>query len=315
VWTLRGLVALDAGDAAVTEAEKQVVALLKAGQQDAKAEEFVTLYRRRSVAKDASKDAPFINSLGMKFVPVPGTEVLFSVWLTRVQDFEAFVKETGHNATEGMFSFRTNEWKRRGDSWKSPGFTQSPQHPVCGVSWDDAQAFAQWLTGKERGAGMLKAGQSYRLPQDWEWSVAAGLSEPRDGTPGAKDMKIPNVYPWGTQWPPPNGAGNYAGEEVRGADWAPNRGYIENYRDGYARTSPVGSFGANAFGLYDMGGNLRQWCEDFYVETQTSRALRGSSWFNAISQALWLSDRSSSAPTDRTGFSGFRLVIVMSVHP
>ena len=135
------------------------------------------------------------NSLGMVFVPVPGTSVLFCIWDTRVQDFQQFVDKTGYDATAGMYSFRSDGQKQRGDTWKHPGFAQGPTHPVCGVSWDDAQAFCHWLTKNERRAGTLAAKQSYRLPTDTEWSAAVGFQK----------------YPWGNQWPPPPGAGNYAG--------------------------------------------------------------------------------------------------------
>ncbi|NKB72564.1 MAG: hypothetical protein GKR89_36270 [Candidatus Latescibacteria bacterium] len=76
---------------------------------------------------------PWENSLGMKFVPVPGTNVLFCIWETRVQDFEAFVKATSHNASEG--------WRDPGASGQSyvAGFSQTPLHPVTSVSWNDAR--------------------------------------------------------------------------------------------------------------------------------------------------------------------------------
>ena len=261
----------------------------------------------------ATKDSPWVNTLGMKFVPVPGTPVLFGVWHVRVQDFEAFVKATGHDATTNMFSLKADGGKQRGDTWKSPGFAQGPTHPVCGVNWDDAQAFAKWLTEKERREGKLTAGQSYRLPQDWEWSVAVGLAEAREGTPKDKDGKIKDVYPWGTQWPPPVGAGNYAGEEAKDADWPATFKVIEGYRDGYARTSPVGSFAANKFGLHDLGGNLWQWCEDWYDEsTKKSRVLRGGSWNGYTPLDLLSSYRGGNVPESRIDFNGFRLVVVVA---
>jgi hypothetical protein len=95
---------------------------------------------------------PHENTLGMKFVPVPGTAVLFSIWETRVQDFDAFVRETGHDATQGMYSDRGNGWKQQGDTWRSPGFPQGPTHPVVGVNQADAKAFCEWLTKEERAA-------------------------------------------------------------------------------------------------------------------------------------------------------------------
>ena len=61
-------------------------------------------------------EAPWTNSLGMRFVPVTGTKVLFCIWDVRVKDFEAFVSATGHVPISGMFSLRRHEWKQRGDT-------------------------------------------------------------------------------------------------------------------------------------------------------------------------------------------------------
>jgi serine/threonine protein kinase len=100
----------------------------------------------------SSKDAPFVNTLGMKFVPVPilgGQRVLFSVWDTRVQDYEVFVQETGRE-------------------WPKADFPQEPVHPAVNVSWDDALLFCQWLTAREQAAGRLGTHERYRLPSDHE---------------------------------------------------------------------------------------------------------------------------------------------------
>ncbi len=116
----------------------------------------------------------------MKFVPV-GTNVLFSIWETRMQDFEAFVNATGHNAGKG--------WRDSEAAAKdyAAGFSQTPLHPVVNVSWNDAVAFCRWLTEKERAAGKLSAGQEFRLPTDAEWSLAVGLPPESGATPEAKD--------------------------------------------------------------------------------------------------------------------------------
>jgi len=86
----------------------------------------------RTALQDATKDNPWVNSLGMKFVPVPGVQVLFSIWDTRVQDFEMFVKSTGYDATGGMYTLVQGGWRlQRGATWKEPGFSQEANHPVC----------------------------------------------------------------------------------------------------------------------------------------------------------------------------------------
>ena len=260
---------------------------------------------------NATKDRPYVNSLGMKFVPVPETEVLFSIWDTRVKDFEAFVKDTGYNATEGMFSLRSNGLKQRGNSWHSPGFPQTPEHPVCGVNWFDAKEFCQWLSKKE--------GKTYRLPTDAEWSYAVGIGGKEIGaTPQEKTKKLPDIYPWGNSMPPMvNGKpmGNYAGAEADDGNWLSDAKVIPEYRDNFARTSPVGSFPANALGLYDMGGNVWQWCEDRYEPGKEPRVLRGGSWINNGPRDLLSSSRNGFTPVPRLDNIGFRVVLVTKPAP
>ena len=129
----------------------------------------------------ATKDAPYVNKLGMKFVPVPGTNLLFSVWETRVQDYELFLKETNRPSPK-------------------PDFEQAPTHPAVMMNWHEARAFCEWLTGKD--------GKRYRLPTDVEWSAAAGLLKERGAAPEDRNFKA-RGYPWGPTWPPARGAGNY----------------------------------------------------------------------------------------------------------
>jgi len=235
---------------------------------------------------------------------------LFCVWHTRVQDFAAFVKATGYDATTDMYSLHADGIKKRGDTWEKPGFPQGPTHPVCGVSWRDAQAFCEWLTKKERTEGRLASAQQYRLPTDAEWSLAVGLQTETAATAKERNEKIKGVYPWGTQWPPPKGAGNYAGEESK-EDAPTFCGEITGYNDGYARTSPVGSFAANQFGLYDMGGNLWQWCEDLYSPGGEGDVLRGASWYNHAFSSLLSSYRNCAHPDLRYVTHGFRCVMVV----
>ena len=235
----------------------------------------------------AQETSVVANSLGMKFAPVG--DVQFSVNLTTVKEFDAFATATG----------------LKSESWKNPGFKQGSDHPVVNVTWREGEAFCKWLTDKERKSGQLKAGEAYRLPTDLEWSKAVGLPPESGATPEERDMGVQDVYPWGTQWPPPAGAGNYAGEE------AGNDIPIPNYNDTYPHTSPIGKFKANAAGLYDMGGNVWQWVGDSWNGENRAKTLRGGSWYNgAIPLSLLSSCRISSSPDTLHDTYGFRIVKV-----
>jgi serine/threonine protein kinase len=243
----------------------------------------------RHPIQTATKEKPWENSLGMRFVPVAG--VFFCIWDTRLQDYEQFVQHSDYPAS---------------DKWKEPGFKQGPDHPVVNVSWDDALAFCNWLTTREQGLGLLPVRMSYRLPTDLQWSGAVGLGTEPGNTPEQKKGKI-KVYPWGLGWPPPPGSGNYCGEETKGgrSSWP----VISGYNDGYARTSPVGAFTPNRYGLHDMGGNVWQWCEDWSNASRYRRVLRGASWLNEHPDDLLLSQRRDDTPTSRRDNYGFRIVI------
>ena len=220
---------------------------------------------------------PWENTLGMKFVPVPGVIGLFAIWDVRTQDYEEFASVTRRN------------WS------KDPG-KQRPNYPAVNVSWNDAQAFCAWLTKTEQAAGRLGPRQKYRLPTDEEWSLAVGLNEPSAGTPKSKDKRVKSVYPWGTQWPPPSGVGNYS----------------SNLKvDNFSGSSPVGAFAANQFGLYDMGGNVRQWCEDFLNGSSGLRVMRGASFSTDEPDSLLLSFRNGGAPDSKLDNLGFRCVIAV----
>lgn len=225
------------------------------------------------------------NSLGMRFVPVG--EVMFSVWCTRVKDYEEFVREKMPKST----------------AWRTPGFQQGPDHPVVNVTWADAIDFCEWLTSREQEKGLLQPEEVYRLPTDLEWSAAVGLPLEIGKTPEARDLATLDVYPWGTQWPPPPGVGNYTGEES-GADVC-----LTGYDDQYSWTSPVGSFPPNSAGLYDMGGNVWQWCMDSWNKESETKVLRGASWHKgALKLGLLSSCRMHAKPDSSTEYYGFRVV-------
>ncbi len=243
----------------------------------------------------------------MKFVPVPRTKVLFSIYETRRRDFAIFVTENGYDMGRGekMQSLETEGPKPREQrDWRNPGFTQNDNHPVIGVSWEDVRAFCEWLTTRERAAGRITENQLYRAPTDLEWSAAVGLPEESGSTPQRRSTKVENVYPWGTEWPPPRGAGNFAGEESK------TRSKLTGYRDSYTQTAPVGSFAPNNLGLYDLAGNAWEWCEDESAPDQRKdRVLRGGSWGDADLASLLSSYRNLDRPGRRNDTYGFRVVL------
>jgi hypothetical protein len=120
----------------------------------------------------------FQNSLGMKFAPTPIMGVLFSIWETRLQDYEAYAQATGAPIPR-------------------PDFVETALQPKAAVSRAEAQAFAAWLTAKEQKEGGIATTQKYRLPTDAEWDVAFGV-----GMTGT-------LYPWGSPFPPPDHFANY----------------------------------------------------------------------------------------------------------
>jgi len=245
------------------------------GKVEPQQQSFLAARLEKSVGPEPGQS--FTNSLGMKFVPL--ADVRISVWETRVQDYEAFSRASGRH-------------------YEPADFQQAPTHPVVKVNWFDAMAFCKWLTDKERDENLLEDRQSYRLPTDREWSLAVGLANESGATPQARDGKIKNEFPWGKQWPPPAGAGNYlvgAGQR-RGT------------------TMPVGSFKANALGLYDLGGNVWEWCADTYKggSSGTGRdwgVLRGGSWATSNRLEMQSSYRNVVDRNERDVIYGFRCVL------
>lgn len=272
-----------------------------------------TVHLLGQTASEAAPSPTRKNSLGMCFAEAGTRGLLVSIWETRVQDFQMFIDNAGYQVEGQMASLGKNGGEYSGATWKAPGFSQGPTHPVVGVSWDDATAFCRWLTEKERKAGLLVPGEVYRLPTAAEWGRAVG--------------DVP-VYYWGPEWPPPAGAGNFCGEEALGENWPQGWTVIPGYNDGFARTAPVGTYRPNLFGLYDMEGNVREWCHDWYRKDMNLpsalarhpamandrggaalRVIRGASWLNLDPAILNSAFHYARAPNSRWDTVGFRVVL------
>ncbi|HUE16647.1 MAG TPA: SUMF1/EgtB/PvdO family nonheme iron enzyme [Planctomycetaceae bacterium] len=218
--------------------------------------------------------------------------------VTRGQ-FAAFVRATDYK-TEAerdgkggvAFDDSVRDWRQDTKySWRNPGFDQDDSHPVVNVSWNDATAFCDWLSRKEK--------KTYRLPTEAEWEYACRAGTETRYYSGDADVSLRMIA-------------NLSGLE-----------------DGYRFTSPVGSLRANVFGLFDMSGNVVEWCRDFYggdyyskspsedpvgPASSFGRVCRGGSWFNPPGACRSAARRALSAGL-RISDIGFRVALSIEGAP
>jgi formylglycine-generating enzyme required for sulfatase activity len=223
--------------------------------------------------------------------------------VTRGQ-FGMFVEATGYKTEAdkegGAWGYKGGKWDyHQGLNWRQAGFAQDDSHPVVCVSWNDARDMAAWLS--ERGNG------KFQLPTEAQWEYAC-----RGGTTTSRF--------WGEN---PDEACKYANVADQAlqesiTDWSHK---IHNCNDGYIYTAPAGSFRPNPFGLYDMLGNVWEWCADLYSKDDYSkhqrltaismdagahRIIRGGGW-NSYPRRGRCAHRNNDDASRRHQFLGFRL--------
>lgn len=208
--------------------------------------------------------------------------------------FAAFVEATNYNPGNECWTMEGGKGEMRSNrSWSDPGYPQASDHPATCVSVDDAEAYIKWLN--------QKTGGRYRLPTEAEWEYAA-----RGGSTAARF--------WGDN---PDGACKYANVADLSLQKADAKVTPHDCEDGYAYTAPVGSYLPNAFGLYDMLGNVWEWTcssdsgygsseEEKCTSLLSRRIYRGGSWINTADYVRSAS-RYGYIPSFRFNNLGFRL--------
>jgi sulfatase modifying factor 1 len=241
-------------------------------------------------------------------------------------EFREFVETTGYLTTaetEGgirVYVAAENKLEVRDDaSWRDPGYRQEEDHPVVGVSWFDAVRYCNWRSERDglRPCYRIEAdgvrcdftADGYRLPTEAEFEYALRCC--------GKNRK----YPWGDGDPMVEGTpiANIKDETAhQKKGW---KKFWEGYEDGYVFTSPVSALASNELGLHDMGGNVYQWCWDWFDEGYYSAGItmnpRGpesgekrsarSSGFGCPIYRSRASNRGAAVPSNSFENTGFRL--------
>ncbi len=182
-----------------------------------------------------------------------------------VGEFRRFVEDAGYDPPRGCRVWLGGQWVQDRDrSWRDPGFAQPPADgdPVVCINWVDARAYAEWLA--------RQSGLRYRLPSEAEWEYVArgGTSFPRfwaardsnEDSPLTLTCEYANIY-------------DVSAIEAHRLAW-PNAACS----DGAAGVAAAGSYKPNAFGAYDVIGNVREWLQDCYTASYKGRPQDGRAW-------------------------------------
>jgi formylglycine-generating enzyme required for sulfatase activity len=231
----------------------------------------------------------------------------FAVGRTHITrgEFTAFVEATGYTANGGCNTRIGEEWKLNSRySWLSPGFVQNDSHPVVCVSWEDAKAYTKWLSER--------TGKTYRLMSEAEEEyIARG-----NATLNTKQTH----YFFGNRKEKLCVYANVA-DKTYGTKFNSEVKKVAPCRDDYVFTAPVAHFRPNAFGLYDIHGNVNTWTEDCWdggsslvpvdgsawsEEGCKRRVFRGGSW-SSIPLYLHITSRFARMPNYRGDYIGFRV--------
>jgi len=286
-------------------AEREEAPPEEAREEPREEREVVEARPERSAGSSAYPEE-WTNSIGMKFRLIPAGSFMMGAV---PGDGEAEADEKPQHRVEITRPFHIGAYEVTQEQWQrvmgnNPSYFKGSNLPVEQVSWNGAGSFCEKLSRMD--------GERYRLPTEAEWEYAA-----RGGDDGKK-------YVWGDQsMPIVNGL-----KQANVADVSAKRKYSDltifaGYDDGFTETSPVGSFAPNGYGLYDMAGNVWEWCSDWYnrgyygttaslrdpkgPEQGVVRVHRGGSW-HIVPGYLRSSSRYGDSPDYRLAYRGFRIL-------
>jgi eukaryotic-like serine/threonine-protein kinase len=243
------------------------------------------------------KDGP----LGMKFVPLPKA-TFYMGWdgeekgkKTEIkEEFEIAIHSVTQDQWQAVMGSNPSWFSRDGqgkDKIKDIKDEELKHFPVEQVSWDDAQAFLKKLNESEKKRG---SGYFYRLPTEAEWEYAC-----RGGATSEEECSYHFYFDKPTNDLSSKQANFNGIDPVGKAEKGPSLG----------RTTKVGSYAPNKLGLYDMHGNVKQWCEGRWRPGSSSRSIRGGLWYFGGTNCQ-AAHRSGELPTYRDLGVGFRLARV-----
>jgi sulfatase modifying factor 1 len=234
--------------------------------------------------------------------PVAVARFAIDAYAVSNERFAAFVDATGYRTQAEQFGWSfvfakfvpaalrrgarrpdTTPWWCATDSatWRTPEGPGSIiddrlNHPVVHVSWHDAQSFCRW------------AGRRLATEAEWEYAARGGLDQAR--------------YPWGDELTP---------DGVHMCNiWQGQFPTHNTAEDGYTGTAPVDAFHPNGYGLYNISGNVWEWCSDWFDQTRRTRSLRGGSYLchDSYCNRYRVAARTSNTPDSSAGNTGFRCV-------
>jgi len=265
-----------------------------------------------AAAEKKELDKTFTISMGMEFVLIPAGKFIMGSpaneagryenegpqrevqiakpfylgkYEVRISEFREFVKavqfKTDAETNGGAYVPVKDKWQRKeGVHWMNPGFSQKDDHPVVCLAWTDAVEYCKWLA--------KKTGHSYRLPTEaeWEYACRAGTQQAYSFGPDSRELSRNGWY----------------GENSGG------------------KTRPVGQKKPNPWGLFDMHGNAREWCLDWYGKYTPEaavdpagplrgsvRVLRGGSWASPARDLRCAERRNGMGGSERAGFRLVRM--------